>query len=155
MSALQNDPSVNTSNTEQPQSSAQSQDWNSVQSKNKQPTKQKNDKANTSKNYEDFLEDLLDRFVNQQDQISKYRSTLTKWFAWITAIQLIIVNVLIFIAIFGSKDMIALLDFLKYFVGATFLELLGGLLIIVKYVFSHETSEMIKHLTYVDPNSKG
>ena len=47
-----------------------------------------------------------------------------------------------------------MLDFLKYFIGATFIELLGGLLIIVKFVFSHETSDMLKHLTYVDPTSK-
>lgn len=64
---------------------------------------------------------------------------------WITAVQLIIVNVLIFFAVFESKNMVALLDFLKYFVGATFLELLGGLLIIVNFVFSHETSDMIKY----------
>lgn len=42
---------------------------------------------------------------------------------------------------------------MKFFVGATFVELLGGLLIIVNYVFSHETSDMLKHLTYVKPPS--
>ena len=50
--------------------------------------------------------------------------------------------------------MTMLLDFLKYFIGATFVELLGGLFIIVKFVFSHETSDMLKHLTYVDPQKK-
>ena len=154
MSDLQTEPAVNTSNESQTSASTQSQAWNSVQSKDKKPTKQKENTTSKNNGYEEFLKQLLDRFVKQQDQISTYRSTLTKWFAWITAIQLIIVNVLIFFAVFGPQDMVALLDFLKYFVGATFLELLGGLLIIVKFVFSHETSDMIKHLTYVDPNAK-
>lgn len=100
-----------------------------------------------------FFQQLSQRFVEQQDQITAHRRIITKWFATITAMQLAIINVLVFFAIFNS-NLAVILDFMKYFVGATFLELLGGLFIIVKFVFGHETSDMLKHLTYNQPNSK-
>ena len=100
-----------------------------------------------------FFEQLAQRFVKQQDQITHHRGIITIWFALITAMQLLIINVLVFFAIFNSNANV-ILDFMKYFVGATFLELLGGLFIIVKFVFGHETSDMLKHLTYNKPNSK-
>lgn len=102
-----------------------------------------------------FFADLSKRFVTQQDQIIAHRKSLLRWFAWITASQLVVINVLIFICIFGSSQALnILLSFLKFFVGATFLELLGGLLIIVKFVFSRETYDMLTHLTHVKPSDK-
>lgn len=114
-----------------------------------------NQTQTSSNKKDDFFEKLSNKFVEQQEQIVKFRSNITIWFAVITASQLIVINVLIFFAIFKSPEiMTMLLDFLKYFIGATFVELLGGLFIIVKFVFSHETSDMLKHLTYVDPQKK-
>lgn len=102
-----------------------------------------------------FYEELSKRFVEQQDQVISQRKHLLIWFAWITASQLLVINVLIFICIFGNQESLNVtLSFMKFFVGATFLELLGGLLIIVKFVFSHETFDMLKHLTYVEPPAK-
>ena len=102
-----------------------------------------------------FFEELSKRFVEQQDQVIDQRKHLLIWFAWITATQLLVINVLIFFCIFGNKEILDItLGFMKFFVGATFLELLGGLLIIVKFVFSHETFDMLKHLTYVEPPAK-
>ena len=126
--------------------------WNSMKYE-KKDTKEKSEE-NVPSSSDDFLNQLNKRFINQQDQIAKYRTILTVWFVCVTVAQLIVADVLIFIAIFVVKEMVELLDFLKYFVGATFVELLGGLLIIVKFVFSHETFDMIKHLTYVDPSAK-
>lgn len=126
--------------------------WNSMKYE-KKDTKEKSEE-NVPPSSDDFLNQLNKRFINQQDQIAKYRTILTVWFVCVTVAQLIVADVLIFIAIFVVKEMVELLDFLKYFVGATFVELLGGLLIIVKFVFSHETFDMIKHLTYVDPSAK-
>lgn len=78
-----------------------------------------------------------------------------KWFAWITGSQLFVINALIVIAVFWKSEMVnIILDFLRFFIGATFLELLGGLIIIVKFAFSHETYDMLKHLTYVEPKSQ-
>ena len=127
--------------------------WNQVKKKI-EPIEKPAEICSSNKN-DDFFEKLSNKFVEQQDQIMNFRSTIGIWFASITALQLLVINVLIFFAIFmGQEIMSLLLDFLKYFIGATFIELLGGLLIIVKFVFSHETSDMLKHLTYVDPTSK-
>ncbi len=130
--------------------------WNSINvvvEEQKTPIKNKDEKE--KKPEFKFFEELSKRFVDQQDQIIEHRKRLLKWFAWITASQLIVINVLIFICIFGNKEILDVtLSFMKFFVGATFLELLGGLLIIVKFVFSHETYDMLKHLTYVEPSAK-
>lgn len=131
--------------------------WNKV-SGVKEPIKRDSGKENVnaiteSKKEPSFFEQLAQRFVKQQDQITHHRGIITIWFAAITAMQLLVINVLVFFAIFKSNANI-ILDFMKYFVGATFLELLGGLFIIVKFVFGHETSDMLKHLTYNQPNSK-
>ena len=116
---------------------------------------EKPDQTSAPNKTDEFFEKLSNKFVEQQDQIIKFRSTITIWFAVITALQLLVINVLIFFAIFKSQEIMPmLLDFLKYFVGATFVELLGGLFIIVKFVFSHETSDMLKHLTYVGPKTE-
>lgn len=116
---------------------------------------EKPDRTSAPSKTDDFFQKLSNKFVEQQDQIIQFRSNITIWFAVITALQLLVINVLIFFAIFKSQEIMPmLLDFLKYFVGATFVELLGGLFIIVKFVFSHEASDMLKHLTYVDPQKK-
>ena len=126
--------------------------WNQVRKNLENIDKQDQTSSNKT---EDFFEKLSNKFVEQQEQIVKFRSTITVWFAIITALQLLVINILIFFAIFKSQEIMPmLLDFLKYFGGATFVELLGGLFIIVKFVFSHETSDMLKHLTYVDPQKK-
>lgn len=132
--------------------------WNNVNDgikKQKAAIKSKDTNRKAENAKFEFFDELSQRFVEQQDQVIKHRKRLLKWFAWITASQLLIINVLIFICIFGNEQIIdQTLSFMKFFVGATFLELLGGLLIIVKFVFSHETSDMLKHLTYVEPPSK-
>lgn len=132
--------------------------WNNINigiKEQKTLIKSKESKGKSENSEEDFFEKLVENFVKQQDQVVNHRNQLLKWFAWITASQLIVINVLIFICILGNEQIISTtLSFMKFFVGATFLELLGGLLIIVNYVFSHETFDMLKHLTYVEPSSK-
>ena len=138
--------------SEKPTDNKNSTKWNQVRKDLENIGKQDQTSSNKT---EDFFEKLSNKFVEQQEQIVKFRSTITVWFAIITALQLLVINVLIFFAIFKSQEIMPmLLDFLKYFVGATFVELLGGLFIIVKFVFSHETSDMLKHLTYIDPRQK-
>lgn len=129
--------------------------WNDMNNSHaKEPIEGKNNKPTNKVPY-DLYGNLSEQFVNQQGQITTHRSTLTTWFAWITAIQLVVINALIFITVFGDKQILpTLLDFLKFFVSATFIELLGGLFIIVRFVFSHEASDMLKHLTYVKPSSE-
>ncbi len=143
----------------EPTSQKTTKNWNSIINgikEQKTSIKSKESKGKSENSEEDFFEKLADEFVKQQDQVVNHRNQLLKWFAWITASQLIVINILIFICILGNKQIInTTLSFMKYFIGATFLELLGGLLIIVKYVFSHETFDMLKHLTYVEPSSKG
>lgn len=111
-----------------------------------------------TKNYDPgkyFYKDLAERFVQQQAQVINHRSSLLKWFAWITAMQLLAINVLIFLCVYANEQVLEiLLDFMKFFVGATFLELMGGLLIIVNYVFGHEAYDMLKHLSHVDPSKE-
>ncbi len=126
--------------------------WNSAQ-KEREPIKKKEPTPKVDSQNK-FFEDLSEQFVKQQAQISKFRSAITRWFACITAMQLVIINILVFIAIAMDRSVMStLLEFLEYFIGATFIELLGGLFIIVKFVFSHEASDMLKHLTYKDPKS--
>ncbi len=131
--------------------------WNTVNAGvagQKAQIKGKDDKNGEDSEFK-FFEELSKRFVKQQDQVIGQRKHLLIWFAWITATQLLVINVLIFICVFGNKEILDItLSFMKFFVGATFLELLGGLLIIVKFVFSHETFDMLKHLTYVEPPAK-
>ncbi len=127
--------------------------WNSIGGSNKIEKKETNNAVDKNNDITTFFNKLSDRFVDQQDQITDHRGIITKWFAIITAMQLLVINVLVFFAIFNSNTNV-ILDFMKYFVGATFLELLGGLFIIVKFVFGHETSDMLKHLTYNKPSSK-
>lgn len=133
--------------------------WNSL---NKNLDFQKGPTAKTPEpdqngNKEDLFKDLADAFTSQQTAIISHRKTLLIWFICITAMQLFVINVLIFICVFSNKILgdiallNAVLEFIKFFVGATFLELMGGLLIIVKFVFSREAYDMLKHLTHVEP----
>lgn len=99
---------------------------------------------------------LSEEFVQEQEELQTHRGRLINWFTLITVVQLLIVNVLVFIAIFGRQESTQMiLNFMSYFVGATFVELIGGLYIIVKYVFSHSTSDMLKHLTPVNITNTG
>ena len=160
--SVETEPLVEEDNKDKDDSESTSQkttkSWNFINfgiKKQKTSIKSKESKGKSENSEEDFFEKLAERFVKQQDQVIKHRNRLLKWFAWITASQLVVINVLIFICILGNEQIISTtLSFMKFFVGATFLELLGGLLIIVKYVFSHETFDMLKHLTYVEPSSK-
>ena len=126
----------------------------------KKPIDENSDKETNDQSIEELIKKLTASFTSQQTAIINHRKTLLTWFAWITAIQLASINVLIFICIFSDKILAdkQILDafsrFIKYFIGATFLELMGGLLIIVKYVFSREAFDMLKHLTRVDPSEK-
>lgn len=160
--SVETEPLVEENNKDRDGSESASQkttkSWNNINigiKKQKTSIKSKESKGKTENSEEDFFGKLAESFVKQQDQVINHRNRLLKWFAWITASQLVIINVLIFICILGNEQIISTtLSFMKFFVGATFLELLGGLLIIVKYVFSHETFDMLKHLTYVEPSSK-
>lgn len=160
--SVETEPLVEENNKDRDGSESASQkttkSWNNINigiKKQKTSIKSKESKGKSENSEEDFFEKLAESFVKQQDQVINHRNRLLKWFAWITASQLVIINVLIFICILGNEQIISTtLSFMKFFVGATFLELLGGLLIIVKYVFSHETFDMLKHLTYVEPSSK-
>lgn len=97
---------------------------------------------------------LSDEFVNEQEKLQTHRERLIQWFTIITVVQLVVVNVLVFFAFFGRQETIqTVLTFMSCFVGATFVELIGGLYIIVRYVFSHTTSDMLKHLTPVNINN--
>lgn len=126
----------------------------------KEPTAENPDGDDNGQSIEDLIKKLTKSFTDQQDAITSHRRTLLIWFACITAMQLITINVLIFICVLGKRILgdaeilNAILEFIKYFIGATFLELMGGLLIIVKYVFSREAYDMLKHLTRVEPSEK-
>ena len=136
---------------DKPIDSKKSSGWNSAKKKKEPVKKDEADKSGVDK----FFDTLSEQFLEQQAQIKSFRSKLTGWFTAVTVIQLVTINVLIFFIFFGDKYMLdAWLDFLKYLVGATFVELLGGLLIIVRFVFSRETFDMLKHLTYVDPQKE-
>ena len=160
--SVETEPFVEEDNKDKNDSESTSQkttkSWNNINigiKKQKTSIKSKESKGKSENSEEDFFKKLAESFVDQQNQVINHRNRLLKWFAWITASQLVIINVLIFICILGNEQIISTaLSFMKFFVGATFLELLGGLLIIVKYVFSHETFDMLKHLTYVEPSSK-
>lgn len=137
--------------------------WNTASNKvrgQKEPTAENPDSDDNGQSIEDLIKKLTKSFTDQQNAIIAHRRTLLIWFACITAMQLITINVLIFICvlskrILGDTEILsAVLDFIKYFIGATFLELMGGLLIIVKYVFSREAYDMLKHLTRVEPSEK-
>ena len=63
----------------------------------------------------DFYEELSKRFVNQQDQTSKHRSSLIRWFAALTLLQLVFIDAIIIIAMFYKSNIISeLLDFMKW-----------------------------------------
>lgn len=137
--------------------------WNAITGsidEKKKPIDENSSTETSDPSIEDLIKKLTESFTAQQTEIINHRKTLLIWFAWITAIQLVCINALIFICIFSNRILAnkeildAFLNFLKYFIGATFLELMGGLLIIVKYVFSREAFDMLKHLTRVDPPGK-
>ncbi len=127
--------------------------WNSLNRKsNKEYTKVSDNNETNPYDRDTFYEKLSKQFVEQQEQVKDFRKILLWWFAVITILQLIAINVVIMISIFAQLDPFnSIVDFMKFFVGATFVELLGGLIIIVKFVFNHETSDMLKHLMFIDP----
>lgn len=134
--------------------------WNKANRKmsdQKEPTADNPSDEHRDQSIEELIKKLAKSFSAQQDAVVNHRKTLLTWFAWITAIQLLVINILILICMLSGKILgdyqilDAVLDFIKFFVGATFLELMGGLLIIVKYVFSREAYDMLKHLTRVEP----
>lgn len=86
---------------------------------------------------EEFLNSITQRFLEEQDLIGKHREPILKWFLNAASVQLAIVNVLLIICLVCFKEQLAvILDFFKYFIASTFIEILGGLLIIVRFLFN-------------------
>lgn len=129
-------------------------DWNNVGkslNEKKTSTKSKPNDSDGTKN-DKLLDDLSSSFIEQQNSNANLRKSLTIWFILTTAIQLIVIDVIIFLGIFNFIESVALFDFLRFFISATFIELLGGLIIIVKFVFKDAIYDMLKHLTYHEPS---
>lgn len=100
---------------------------------------------------EDILNDLVpklgQKFLNEQDMIARYREPILKWFLNAAGVQLAIVNVLLLICLFGFRDQLdIILDFFKYFISFTFVEVLGGLLIIINFLFNNNLYNLFKGL---------
>lgn len=126
--------------------------WCGASTGQKKPVKPKKLQSN-NKTF-NFINKLSETFIKEQEKNAKHRSDLLDWFTKVTRGQLIFINFMIAITVFFLRDYFEVtFDFLKFLVGATFLELLGGLLIIVNFVCTHETADMLKR-TLVPPEQE-
>lgn len=128
-------------------------DWNqlSVHFHNQTTSLQSDVASNGTDSRDALVEALGKAFVIQQYQVVNQRKKLLKWFMVALAIQLVVINILVSICvcvfIWGKySSIVPLFNFMKFFIGATFVEVLGGFFIIVKVIFSPETSDMLKDL---------
>lgn len=107
------------------------------------------DKTTKSSDVEEIIEGL-NRSIEEQEENQKRflrnkSFTLIGWLIWTQLIFFDLVVILILLPIIFRNDFFynlsdntisLLLDFLKYFIGATIVELLGMLFFVVKFVFS-------------------
>lgn len=93
-----------------------------------------------------FYQDLTTRFLDEQTINSEYRDMLIKWFTIIIAFQVILIDVIV-IAALHSPYIKVIFDFLNVFISATVVELLGGLFIIVHYVYNHNVYSLLETIS--------
>ncbi len=109
----------------------------------------KKDKTiNNTKDTDKFIDKLNNLTIKEEEQKQKFKTIILRLVSVLTCIQLVFFNAIVAYVIiaFTTKiswvknlkvDVItAILDFLKYYIGATVVELLGMLLFIIRYVFS-------------------
>lgn len=100
-----------------------------------------------------FYQNLTENYLSKENTDSLNRDSIIRWFTILTFMQLFFINIIIIVALTSMRDyMDIIFDFLKYFVGATFIELLGGLLIIVNWLFNHNVFKLINSISDILSN---
>lgn len=70
------------------------------------------------------------------------------WFAIVTILQFLVINIIVIVALFFEQNkMDAVFKFSKFFIGATFAELLSGLFIIIKFVFNKDVVSLLSDIS--------
>lgn len=91
--------------------------------------------------------ELSNGFLGEQEQNIEYKNILTHWFLSLTAFEIIVINIIVIYALSSSQAIMeTIFNFLNVFIGATFVELLGGLFIIVRYAFNHNSFKLLDKL---------
>lgn len=108
----------------------------------------KKDKTIDIKDTNEFFENLNRLTLSAEVQKQEFKKKILQLVSILTCIQLVFFNLIVAFVIvaFTTKiswikslkvdAIVAILDFLKYYIGATVVELLGMLLFIIGYVFS-------------------
>lgn len=117
--------------------------------------KLKSDKTSSNKNTDESINGINKQIIKNENQKRKFKRAILWLVSILTFIQLIFFNVVVafvvasitvehsFLKELDIKIISEMLDFLKYYIGATIVELLGMLLFIMRYVFSDTIN---KHL---------
>lgn len=113
-------------------------------------------KKTSDKEVEKFNEELkqpiIDSFIKGEDQRLSLQKPVSNWVFIIFSVQLLAFNFIIFYLIFkylpGLNDISFsyLLDFLKYYIGAVIVEIIGFISIILKSTFSFNTKKIVENI---------
>lgn len=95
-----------------------------------------------------FYSQLSEHFINEQRGILHYKEKILKWFCITITLQLIAINfILIGVLLNLQMYLRVILDFMKYFIAGTFVELLGGLFIIIKWVYNENVYSLLDRIS--------
>lgn len=95
---------------------------------------------------------IIDSFVKGENQRLSLQKPISNWVFIIFSIQLLVFNFIIFYLIFrhmpnfNNKSFELLLGFLKYYIGAVVVEIVGFVSIVLKSTFSFNSKKIIENI---------
>lgn len=95
---------------------------------------------------------VIKSFVKGENQRLSLQKPISNWVFIIFSIQLVIFNFIIFYLILkylpnlNEESLKLLLDFLKYYIGAVVVEIIGFISIVLKSTFSFNTKKIIENM---------
>ena len=92
---------------------------------------------------------ILQAYIDSENQHLEQQKPVAIIIAVVLGIQLVLFNILIYIVTLKNLDIqtrTLLLDFLKYYIGAVIVEMLGMCLIIVRGIYTLSIGKMAEHI---------
>lgn len=95
---------------------------------------------------------VIKSFINGENQRLSLQKPISNWVFIIFSVQLVVFNFIIFYLIFkylpnlNEESLKLLLDFLKYYIGAVIVEIIGFISIVLKSTFSFNTKKIVENI---------
>lgn len=113
--------------------------------------KEKSDKK-VEKFNDELKNQVIESFVKGENQRLSLQKPISNWVFIIFSVQLVIFNFIIFYLILkylpnlNENSLKLLLDFLKYYIGAVVVEIIGFISIVLKSTFSFNTKKIVESI---------